>query len=324
MNHPFKAAALFSLALASTLVFAQSGPYPNRPIKVVVPYSPGTGSDVLARTLGRVVSEKSGQPVVIENRDGGGSLVGTMVVAKAPADGYTLLIAANPFVIVPSQYVKPPYDPLKDFVPVAKVGIIPLVLAAAPGVPFSNLKELVAYAKANPGKLSYASSGAGTISQQEMELFKQAAGLDIVEVGYKSTAQAMTDTLGGQIALFPVVIPLVMPHLKSARVRALGLFDTQRSPVFPEIPLIGEELGVPGYTPTPVWYGFMAPAGTPREVVATLNGLFHGAMQSAEVKERLAGLGAQVNTPTNEQFAAQLKAEFEKAAKVAKMLGTAK
>ncbi len=324
MRHVFNVAAAFTFALASTLALAQSGPYPNRPIRIIVPYSPGTGSDVLARTLGRVVSEKTGQPVVIENRDGGGSLVGTMVVAKAPADGYTLLIAANPFVIVPSQHLKPPYDPLKDFVPVAKVGIIPLVLAASSTVPFSNVKELVAYARANPGKLSYASSGAGTISQQEMELFKQAAGLDIVEVGYKSTAQAMTDTLGGQIELFPVVIPLVMPHLKSARVRALALFDTQRSPVFPEIPLIGEELGVPGYTPTPVWYGFMAPAGTPREVIATLNGLFHGAMQTAEVKERLAGLGAQVSTPTNEQFAAQLKAEFEKAAKVAKLLGTAK
>lgn len=323
MKYPSITVALL-LAAASTLSLGQGGPYPNRPIKVVVPYSPGTGSDVLARTLGKTVSEKAGQPVVVENRDGGGSLVGTMVVAKAPADGYTLLIAANPFVIVPSQSLKPPYDPIKDFVPVAKVGVIPLVLAAASNVPFNSVKELVAYAKANPGKLSYASSGAGTISQQEMELFKQAAGLDIVEVGYKSTAQAMNDTLGGQIALFPVVVPLVMPHLKSGRVRALGLFDTQRSAVFPEIPLIGEELGVAGYTPTPVWYGFMAPAGTPREVVATLNGLFHGAMQSAEVKERLAGLGAQVSTPTNEQFAAALRAEYEKAARVAKMLGTAK
>jgi tripartite-type tricarboxylate transporter receptor subunit TctC len=316
-----KLVAVLFVSFTSASALAQ---YPNRPIRIVVPYSPGTGSDVLARTLGKAVSEKAGQPVVVENRDGGGSLVGTMVVAKAPADGYTLLIAANPFVIVPSQHVKPPYDPLKDFVPVAKVGVIPLVLAAAPGVPFANVKELVAYAKANPGKLSYASSGAGTISQQEMELFKQAAGLNIVEVGYKSTAQAMNDVLGAQIPLFPVVVPLVMPHLKSGRVKALALFDTQKSAIFPEIPLMADELGVPGYTPTPVWYGFMAPAGTPREIVATLNGHFHGAMQTAEVKERLAGLGAQVNTPTNEQFASQLKAEFEKAAKVAKMLGTAK
>jgi tripartite-type tricarboxylate transporter receptor subunit TctC len=319
-----KLAAALSLGLASAVAVAQSGAYPNRAIRIVVPYSPGTGSDVLARTLGKDISEKVGQPVIIENRDGGGSLVGTLAVAKAPADGYTLLIAANPFVIVPSQHLKPPYDPLKDFVPVAKVAIIPLVLAISPAVPINNVKELVAYAKANPGKLSYASSGGGTISQQEMELFKQAAGLDIVEVGYKSTSQAMTDILGGQIALFPVVVPLVLPHLKSGRARALGLFDTQRSPLLPDIPLMGDELGVPGYTPTPVWYGFMAPAGTPREAVTALNGLFHGAMQSAEVKERLGGMGAQPSTPTNEQFAADLKAELEKAAKVAKMLGTAK
>lgn len=323
-NRLIQLVAAFSLALASGVAVAQSGPYPNRAIRVIVPYSPGTGSDVLARTLGKVISEKSGQPVVIENREGGGSLVGTLAVAKAPADGYTLLIAANPFVLVPSQHLKPPYDPLNDFVPVAKVAIIPLVLAVSPTAGIGNVKELVAYAKANPGKLSYASSGPGTISQQEMELFKQAAGLDIVEVGYKSTAQAMNDLLGGQIPLFPVVVPLVLPHLQSGRVRALGLFDTQRSPLLPDVPLMADELGVPGYTPTPVWYGFVAPSGTPREAVATLNGLFHSAMQSTEVRERLSGLGAQPSTPSNEQFAAELKAEFEKGAKVAKMLGTAK
>jgi len=314
----------FSLAFASAASIAQSGPFPNRPIRIIVPYSPGSGSDIVARTVGKTVSEKAGQPVVVENRDGGGSLIGTMAVAKAPADGYTLLIAANPLVIVPSQHLKPPYDPIRDFVPVAKVAIVPLVLAADPAMPFKSVKELVAYAKANPGKLSYASSGAGTISQQEMELFKHAAGLNIVEVGYKSTAQALNDVLGGQIPLFPVVVPSVLPHLSSGRVRLLGLFDTQRSPALPDVPLIADELGVPGYKPTPVWYGFMAPAGTPREAVATLNGLFHGAMQSAEVKERLAGLGAQPSTPTNEQFAAELKADVEKAAQVAKMLGSAK
>jgi len=316
--------AALSLALTGAVAIAQTASYPNRPIRVIVPYSPGTGSDVLARTLGKEVSDKAGQPVVVENRDGGGSLVGTLAVAKAPADGYTILIAANPFVIVPSQHLKPPYDPLRDFVPVARVAVIPLVLVAATTVPIGNVKELLAYAKANPGKLSYASSGPGTISQQEMELFKQAAGLDIVEVGYKSTAQAMTDVVGGQIALFPAVVPLVLPHVKSGRARALGLFDTQRSSALPEVPLLGEELGVPGYAPTPVWYGFVAPAGTPPEAVKTLNSLFHDAMQNPEVKERLAGMGAQPNTPTNEQFAAALKAELEKAAKVAKMLGTAK
>lgn len=316
--------AAFSLALASAAAIAQSGSYPNRPIRIIVPYSAGSGSDVLARTIGQSVSEKSRQPVVVHNREGGGSLVGTMEAAKSAPDGYTLLIVANPFVIVPSQSSKPPYDPVKDFVPIAKVAIIPLVLAISPTVPINNVKELVAYAKANPGKLSYASSGPGTISQQEMELFKQAAGVDIVEVGYKSTAQALIDVLGGHIPLFPVVVPSVLPHLKSGRVRALGVFDTRRSPLLPDVSPIAEELRVPGYVPTPVWYGFVVPAGTPLEVVATLNGLIHGAMQSPEVKDRLAGLGAQPISPTNEQFTAELKAEFEKASQLAKRLGTAK
>lgn len=316
--------AAFSLALASIAVNAQSGPYPNRAIKIIVPYSAGTGSDALARTIGQNIAEKSHQSVVVENRDGGGSLIGTLAAANSPPDGYTLLIVANPFVIVPAQRSAPPYDPVKDFVPVAKIGIIPLVLAIAPALPINTVKELVAYAKANPGKLSYASSGPGTISQQEMELFKLATGVDIVEIPYKSTAQAMTDLLGGQIALFPVVVPLVQQHLRAGKVRALGVFDTHRSPLFPDIPPIAEGLGVPGYVPTPVWYGFVVPAGTPPEVVATLHGLVQGAMQDSKVKERLIGLGAQPINPTNEQFTADLKAELEKAAQLAKRLGTTK
>jgi tripartite-type tricarboxylate transporter receptor subunit TctC len=310
-----------ALALATSGASAQSGSYPDRPIKIVVPYSPGTGSDVVGRALGQALQEKIGQPVVIENRDGAGSLLGTTYVAHAPADGYTLLIAANPFVIVPGQYKKPPYDPVKDFVPVAKVAVTPLVLAASLKAPFKTIKELVAYAKANPGKLSYASSGPGTISQQEMERFKQAAGLDIVEVGYKSTAQAMTDVMGDQIALFPAVVPLVLPHIKSNGVHALGLFDTQKSPVLPDVPLIGEELAVNGYRPMPVWYGFMAPAGTPKEVIGVLNKIFQEAMERGDVKQRLGAVGAQPNTPTNEQFGADLKSEYEQATEMAKMLG---
>jgi len=332
MRNPFRSsttclarlATALAFALATSTAFSQSGPFPNRPLKIIVPYSAGTGSDVLARTIGQNITEKTGQPVVIENRDGGGSLIGTMAAAKSAPDGYTMLIAANPFIIVPSQNSKPQYDPLKDFVPIAKVAVIPLVLAANPQAPFTNIRELLAYARANPGKLSYASSGAGTISQQEMELFKQAAGLDIVEVPYKSTAQAMTDTIGGQIALFPVVVPLALPHLRSGRARALGVFDTQRSPLLPEVPPIAEELRVAGYTPTPVWYGFLAPAGTPREAVATLNELIQGAMRSNEVKERLTGLGAQPITRTNEQFEADMKSELEKAGQLAKKLGTYK
>jgi tripartite-type tricarboxylate transporter receptor subunit TctC len=312
------------LALASAAAIAQSGPYPNRTIKIIVPYSAGTGSDILARTVGQTIAEKSKQSVVIENREGGGSLVGTMEAAKAAPDGYTLLIVANPFAIVPTQKSPPPYDVLKDFVPIAKVAVIPLVLVAASAQPMTNIAELVAYAKANPGKLSYASSGPGTISQQEMEIFKQAAGLDIVEIGYKSTAQAMTDAVGGHIPLFPVVVPLALQHIKAGRVKALAVFDTRRSALLPDVPSMSEAVKVPGYVPTPVWYGFVAPAGTPKDAVDTLNRIIVGAMQAPEVKERLAGMGAEPISPTNEQFIAELKAETEKAAKLAKTLGTPK
>lgn len=312
-------AALF---LASPLLLHAQGGYPNRPIKIIVPYSAGSGSDAVARTVGQAMSERAHQTVVVDNREGGGSLVGTLLAAKSAPDGYTLLIVANPFVIGPTQKATPTYDAVKDFVPVAKVAVIPLVLASGTTLPAKNVTELIAYAKANPGKLSYASSGPGTISQQEMELFKQAAGLDIVEIGYKSTAQALTDVVGGTIPLFPVVVSSVMPHVKAGRLKILGVFDTQRTPLLPDVAPIAEEVRVPGYVPTPVWYGFVAPAGTPREVVESLNRLIASAMQSPEVKERMLVLGANVINPSNEQFTADLKTEREKASQLARRLGT--
>ena len=313
-----------ALALSCVAAHAQPAGFPSKPIRIIVPYSAGSGSDALARTIGQVVSERAKQTVVIENREGGGSLVGTLEAAKSAPDGYTLLIVANPFVINPSQRTPPPYDPVKDFVPIAKVAVIPLVLAIAPSVPINNVKELVAYAKANPGKLSYASSGPGTSSQQEMEVFKSAAGVDILEVGYKSTAQALTDVLGGHIPLFPVVVPSVLPHLKTGKVKLLGVFDSRRSPLIPDVPTMNEELRIAGYVPTPVWYGFVAPAGTPKEVADALNKLFVGAMETSEVKERLTGMGAQPISVTNDQFTADLKAEQDKSAQLAKRLAPAK
>jgi tripartite-type tricarboxylate transporter receptor subunit TctC len=291
-----------ALALAVPTWTQAQGAYPNRPIKIVVPYSPGTGSDVLARTIAQSITEKSGHTVIIENKEGAGSLIGTMSVAKAAPDGYTILIAANPLVIVPSQNLKPPYDPEKDFIPIVKIGVIPLVLAVTPSLKINTVKELVAYAKANPGKLSYGSSGAGTISQQEMELFKIATGTDIPEIPYKSTAQAMTDLIGGQLSLFPVVVPLVAQHL----------------------PAVTEEPTIVGYVPTPVWYGFVAPSQTPPNVIATLTGLINTAMSSAEVKNRLQTLGAQPINVGSEQFLADIKREYEKASELAKKMGTAK
>lgn len=306
-----------------SLAQAQAG-YPNRPIKIVVPYSAGTGSDALARMVAQNITEKTGHTVIIENKEGAGGLIGTLAVAKALPDGYTILIAANPMVIVPSQSSTPSYDPVKDFLPVAKVAVIPLVLAVSPGLKINNVKELIAYAKANPGKLSYGSSGAGTISQQEMELFKQAVGIDIPEIPYKSTAQAMTDLIGGTLSLFPVVVPLVAPHLQSGRVKGLAVFDTRRSQLLPDVPSITEEVNVPGYVPSPVWYGFVAPAKTPTEIVSVLSGLIQNAMGAPETKARLVTLGAQQISVSNQQFADDIKNEFEKAGALAKKLGTFK
>ncbi len=315
------------LAAAAWLLFASlanaQGTFPNKPIRLVVPYSPGTGSDVLARTVAQSITEKTGHAVIIENREGAGSLIGSLAVAKAPPDGYTIMIAANTLVILPSQSAKPQFDPVKDFTPIVKVAAIPLVLAVSPALKINHVKELIAYAKANPGKLSYGTSGPGP-AQNEMELFKQAMGLDIAEIPYKSTAQAMTDLIGGTLPLFPAVGPLVLQHLQSGRARGLAVFDTKRSPQMPDIPSMMEEVSVPGYVATPVWYGFVAPANTPPEVVARLGGWIQAAMASAEVKAKLTTLGAQLTPADSATFAAEIRNEYEKSSALAKKLGNLK
>ena len=315
-------AAAAALMLFAGFATAQ-GTYPNKPIKLVVPYSPGTGSDVLARTVAQNITEKTGHTVIIENREGAGSLIGSLAVAKAAPDGYTIMIAANTLVILPSQSARPPYDPVKDFTPIVKVAAIPLVLAVTPGLKINNVRELIAYAKANPGKLSYGTSGPGP-AQNEMELFKAAAGLDIAEIPYKSTAQAMTDLIGGTLPLFPAVGPLVIQHLQSGRARGLAVFDTKRSPQMPDLPSMMEEVTAPGYVATPVWYGFVAPAKTPPEIVAVLGGWIQNAMAAPEVRAKLLTLGAQITSADSAQFAAEIAREYEKSSALARKLGTVK
>jgi tripartite-type tricarboxylate transporter receptor subunit TctC len=286
-------AGLWACVGPAPMALAQST-YPNRPIKIVVPYSAGTGSDVLARTVAQSITEKTGHTVIIENREGAGSLIGTLAVSKAAPDGYTIMIAA-----------------------------IPLVLVASPSLKINSVKELIAYAKANPGKLSYGTSGPGP-SQNEMELFKQAVGIDILEIPYKSTAQAMTDLIGGQLPLFPAVGPLVLQHLQSGRATGLGVFDTRRSPQMPDLPSMMEEVSAPGYLATPVWYGFVAPAKTPPEVVAVPSGYIQTAMSAPETQAKLVTLGAQITSANSEQFANEIKNEYEKSAALSKKIGTLK
>jgi tripartite-type tricarboxylate transporter receptor subunit TctC len=322
-NFLANAASATALAAVAPYALAQSD-FPIKPVRIVVPYSAGSGSDVIARLVAQSVSEKTGKPFIIENREGGGSLIGTLAVVKAPSDGYSLLMAANPTVIAPSQNTNPAYHPLTDLVPVAKVAVIPLVLTVSPALNINSVKDLVAYTKQYPGKLSYGSSGPGTISQQEMELFKQALGLEIPEIPYKSTSQAMTDVIGGTLSLFPVVVPLASQHVHSGRAKALAVFDRRRSALLPDVPAITEDPLAQSYSPTPVWYGFVAPAKTPTAIVQILSGMIAEAMNSNEVQSKLQAQGAQAVKVSNEQFALDMKAEYEKATALAKRLGVGK
>lgn len=314
---------LAALAAARALPAAAqgAGAFPGRGLRIVVPFAAGTGSDVVARSIGQKLAEQLGQPVVAENREGAGGVVGTNAVRQAPADGYTLLMAANPFTIAPATFATAPYDPLREFVPVAKVADVPIVLTVAANSPFQTLRDVVAFSKANPGKLTYASSGKGTPSQFETELIKQAAGIDLLEVPYKNTAQALTDTMSGQVSMYPSAMPLALPHIRAGRARALAIIDRRRTQLLPDVPTVAEALQMPSFVSTPLWYGFVARAGTPPEAIARLESEIRRAAQTTEVRERLVGLGAQLVEIGNDEFAGQLRAEFEKATRLARELG---
>ncbi|MBV7486675.1 tripartite tricarboxylate transporter substrate binding protein [Bordetella sp. BOR01] len=315
------AAAALLYAAAAPALAAPSAAFPSQPIRIIVPFSPGTGSDVFARTVGDRIGQETGQPVVIENKVGASGVIGTMAVARAPADGYTILMVANPFVIAAGADKNLPYDPLKDFVPIAKVATVPIALTIYAGLGINTVQELVAYAKQNPGKLSFASSGAGTPSQIEMEIFKDVAGIDMVEVPYKSSSQALTDVMSGNIAIYPAAMPLALSQIDSGRIRVLGLFSDERSKAMPQAPTVPEALGNPkGYVATPLWYGFVARAGTPPQVVERLRELVLDAMASKEASGRLISLGAQPVSPSNAEFSEQLRAERDRTVTVTQAL----
>jgi tripartite-type tricarboxylate transporter receptor subunit TctC len=314
------AVAASVLALLAASQAAQAQAFPSRPLRIVVPFGPGTGSDLLARTVGAKLSESLGQPVVIENREGAGGLIGARAVLSAPADGYTLMIAANPFVVSPLLYDTAPYDALKDFAPVARVTVVPNVLVVNIGVPARTAKELVAYAKSSPGTLNYASSGIGTPSQLETELLKSTLRIDILEVPYKSTAQAMTDVVGGQVSLYYPTLPAAMPHIKSGRLRALGVGSAQRVPQAPDIPTLAEALDLPGYE-AHTWYGFVVRTGTATAVIARLNAEIDKAMRTADMQQRVAAMGGDIVAGSPEDFSRVMRGEAAKWSQLVKRLG---
>jgi tripartite-type tricarboxylate transporter receptor subunit TctC len=287
--------------------------WPNKPLRYIVPFPPGAFNDTLARTLAAELPKTLGQPVVVENRPGGNTIIGTELAAKAPADGYTLFGAALPFSVIQSMY-KTSFDVTKDFAPITLAGSTPNLLVANPGAPYNNVKELIAYARANPGKINYATPGNGTSNHLSMELFKSMTRTFMTHIPYKGSAPAVTDMIAGQVDTMFDNTPNVLPHVRSGRLKALAISSKVRAPSAPEIPTV-EEAGVPGYEVN-VWFGVLTVAGTPPEVVQRLNTEMVKILNSADVKDRFAKVGVDVVAGTPEQFSVFLRSEVARWAKV--------
>ena len=299
---------------------ASAQAYPARPIRLIVPFTPGGTTDILARLLGNRLGETLGVQVVIENRGGAAGNIGAELAAKAKPDGYTLFMGhIGTLAVNPALYVKLPYDPVKDFAPISMVALVPSLLVVHPALPAKSVKELIALAKARPGKLSYGSTGTGGTPYLAVEYFKLLAKVDIVEVPYKGAAPLTTDLIAGEIALTITGIPALLPHVKTGRLRALAVSSAQRSRAVPELPTIAEA-GLPGYEAT-AWYGLVAPAGTSRDIIAKLNAEVLAALKHPEVADRLQAEGAEPSGGTPEQFAAFIQAETTRWAKVIKATG---
>ena len=306
------------LALAAFSAAAQTS-YPARPIRFVVPYPPGGFTDILARLIGQKLTDSWSQPVVIENKGGGGSTIGTDIVAKAAPDGYTILMVAPDLAINPSLYARLPYDTARDFAPVSLVAWGPIALVVHPSLQVSTLKEFVALAKASPRPLNYASGGNGTAGHLAMELFKSTAGIPLVHVPYKGIAPASTDLLSGQVPVMFLQMALARPHVMAGRLRALAVAGSRRSEALPDVATVAEA-GLPGFEVNP-WFGVVAPAGTPADIVAKLSSEVGRIMRLPDVKERIATQGGEPAANTPDEFGAFLRSEILKWAKVAKDSG---
>jgi tripartite-type tricarboxylate transporter receptor subunit TctC len=307
--------ALSALPLAGTrLAHAQS--YPARPIHIVVGYSAGGAVDIVARTVGQALSQSLGQPVIIDNKPGAGTNIAVKYVIDAPADGYTLLMAANALAANPSLYQPAPFDPEKDLVPISLIGRVPVVIAANPGAPYADVKALVAAAKAKPGSISFATPGNGSTPHIAVELFAHAAGIQLQHVPYRGGAQAITDTIGGQVPLVAVNALEVQPHVKSGKLKVLASLSDKRTSIFPDTPTIAES-GWPGFEAS-VWYGLLAPAATPKAIVEKVHAEVQKALQTQDVKTRMTGVGGEV-IPGPAQAFAQLihndRARYDKIVK---------
>jgi len=315
-----QAVVIVSVVLAAMPPLATAQAYPAKPIRWISPWPAGGANDIFSRAIGQRIGESLGQQVLVDNRPGAAGTIGSDIAAKAPADGYTLVMGSSPtHAIAPALYPALPYDPLRDFSAVTLVGSVPNVLVLHPSVPAKTVKEFIAVAKARPGKLNFASTGNGTSQHLSAELFKFMAGLDMVHIPYKGTAPALTELVAGQVDLAFENMPALIPHIQAGRLRALAVTTTKRSAVMPELPTIAEA-ALPGYDAS-VWFGVFAPAGTPRPVIDRLHGEILKALQTQDLKSRMVAMGTDVSGMGPDDFSAYVRKEIPKWANLVKAAG---
>ena len=316
-----KAKTMAAVALLACTALAQAQePYPSKPIKLIVPFTPGTGMDILARTLGPGLTERWKVPVVVENRPGASGNIGTEAVAKSPADGYTALVTASTLVMNRSLFKSIPYDPVKDFTPVALLAVGSLALVTHPSVAANSVRELIALARANPGRLDYGSPGNGTPHHLAMELFKQQTGTRMVHIPYKGTGPATQDLLGGQIQVMFLTVHVVLPLVQAGRLKMLAAGGTERSIAAPQVPSLAEASGIRNID-TDIWFGIYLPAGAPQEAVTKLNAELNSLLKVPGTAEALARQGLQAMGGPPERLAQLTRADSERWAQVVREAG---
>ena len=317
MHHKIYLGLAIDLMVLCTNTVAQT--YPAKPVRLIVPYAPGGGVDIVARALAQELTKRLGSQFIVENKTGAGGNIGSDAVAKATPDGYTLLIASPANAVNPSLYAKMPFNPVRDLMPVALIATVPAILLASPALPVKNVKELIALAKAKPGTLTFGSGGSGTTEHLAGEMLNSQTGIDMLHVPYKGGAAVLPDLVSGQISVFFVNQLFALPYIKAGTVKALGVASDERSAALPDVPTFAEA-GFADFRVS-VWYGVMAPAGTPKEIVSQLNREIVAALASVEMKERLLAMSARPLPGTPEQFATFFADEMARWARVVKTSG---
>ena len=308
----------FAAALLMVVLPSAAQDYPSRPVRMVVPYPPGGANDIIARLLSPSLTRQLGQNVIVDNRGGGNTLIGSEIVATSAPNGYTLLVVAAGHAVNPALYKKLPYDTARDFVPVALFGDGAYVFVAHPGAGVSSVPELIAQAKARPGQVNYASSSTGNLTHLAAELFNALAGIKMLHVPYKGGNPAMADLLAGRVNVFFSTVAVARPHLQSGKIRALGVTTPKRTPALPDVPPIAES-GLPGYAVSG-WYGLVAPRGTPKTAIDRLHGVTRAALRQPDIRERLLGVGVEAAEASPAEFGRRIDSDIAKWIRVAKPL----